>query len=367
MPVAHVALTAEQTELVAVVARAVADRSGDDRAAGDGALGRHLASMGLVGLRVPERLGGAGAGAVEVALVVEQLAAGLAGAGYLGAVLATEVLLGGGAAGDGTPAALVVAEIGAGRAAGVVLDPQLAHLAPVGGDRAVAVDAAEGALVVGLEPDGTVATARAGARLDAADLTRALRRVEPRPAAVPPSAAVPPGAVPPGAAGALDPPAAARWQALALALTCADMVGAMTGALSGAVAHARQRRQFGRPVGSFQAVQHLCADQLVSIEAARSVTWHAAWAVDALEPDDALLAARVAKAWCADVGREVCEAAVQVWGGLGMTWECDAHRYLRRVLLDRRLFGDERAQLAAVADRHVGPVGAGRDGATVPG
>jgi alkylation response protein AidB-like acyl-CoA dehydrogenase len=360
MPVAHVALTAEQTELVAVVARVVADRNGDDRAAGDRALGRHLASMGLVGLRVPERLGGAGAGAVEVALVVEQLAAGLAGAGYLGAVLATEVLLACGAAGDGTPVARVVAEVGAGRAAGVVLDPQLAHLAPVGGDRAVAVDVDEGALVVGVEPDGAVATARAGARLDAADLTRALRRVEPPPATAPPAF------LPPGAIGVLDPPAAARWQALALALTCADMVGAMTGALDGAVAHARERRQFGRPVGSFQAVQHLCADQLVSIEAARSVTWHAAWAVDALEPDEALLAARVAKAWCAEVGREVCEAAVQVWGGLGMTWECDAHRYLRRVLLDRRLFGDERAHLAAVADHHLAPVGAGRDGAGVP-
>ena len=359
---AHVALTAEQSELVAVIARAVADRAGDDRA-----LGRHLASMGVVGLRVPEQLGGAGAGAVEVALVVEQLARGLAGAGYLGAVLAAELLLAGGRADDGTPVAPAVSAICAGRAAGIVLDPQLERLAPVDGERAVAVDAAGGALVVGVDRDGTVGTGRAGARLDGADLTRALRRVGPpselgdSPGAREPGP--PPAAVPPaGAIGVLDPRAAAKWQALALALTCADMVGTMAGALDGAVAHARDRRQFGRPVGSFQAVQHLCADQLVSIEAARSITWHAAWAVDALEPDEALLTARVAKAWCAPVGREVCEAAIQVWGGLGMTWECDAHRHLRRVLLDRRLFGDERMHLAAVGDRRLALAAGAGDG-----
>jgi alkylation response protein AidB-like acyl-CoA dehydrogenase len=145
-----------------------------------------------------------------------------------------------------------------------------------------------------------------------------------------------------------------RWQALALALVCADMVGTCAAALEGAVAHACEREQFGRPVGSFQAVQQLCADQLVSVEGGRSIMWQAAWAVDELEPAEALALARVAKAYCAEMGRTVCETAIQVWGGLGMTWECPAHRYLRRALLDRQLFGDDRVQLAAIAHDRLG-------------
>jgi alkylation response protein AidB-like acyl-CoA dehydrogenase len=136
---------------------------------------------------------------------------------------------------------------------------------------------------------------------------------------------------------------------------CADLVGTCSGALEAAVTHAGSRHQFGHPIGSFQAVQHLCADQLVSVEAARSIMWHAAWAVDALVPAEALALARIAKAYCSEMARTVCEAAIQVWGGLGMTWECSAHRSLRRALLDRQLFGDERVHLAAIAADRLGP------------
>jgi len=135
---------------------------------------------------------------------------------------------------------------------------------------------------------------------------------------------------------------------------CADLVGICAAALEGAVDHAREREQFGRPIGSFQAVQHLCADQLVSVEASRSITWQAAWAVDALTSAEALAAAQVAKAYCSEMARTVCEAVIQVWGGLGMTWECPAHRYLRRALLDRQLLGNERDLLAAIARERLG-------------
>ncbi len=124
----------------------------------------------------------------------------------------------------------------------------------------------------------------------------------------------------------------------------ADLLGVMRGALDVAVTYARDRVQFGVPVGSFQAVQHLCADALVMVESARSATWHAAWAVDELPPDEAVLAARIAKAWCSRAGVEVCETAVQVLGGIGMTWEHLAHVHLRRALLDRTALGDEREQ-----------------------
>ncbi len=373
----HVALTTEQADLVAAVARVVADHPGDQ-----GAVTQSLTAMGLTGLRAPEHLGGGAAGAIEVALVVEQLARVLTGSGYLGAVLALELIVVGGGAQVGTPGGRLVADIGAGSPAGVALDPQLRRCAPVDGDDVVALDATADAPVLGVEPDGALVAGRAGERLDGVDLTRSLRRLAPVAAPAParrppvPAPTVPPsdpsstGSIPGRRdqgrtdwteLGHIDGAAADRWQALALALVCADMVGAMSGALDGAVAHARDRQQFGQPIGSFQAVQQLCADQLVSIEAARSVTWHAAWAVDALDQGEALHTARVAKAWCAEVGREVCEAAIQVWGGVGMTWECDAHRYLRRVLLDRHLFGDERVQLAAIADRRV-PLVAAEDG-----
>ena len=147
----------------------------------------------------------------------------------------------------------------------------------------------------------------------------------------------------------------ARWTAQALALVCADLLGTCTAALEGAVAHARTREQFGRPIGSFQAVQHLCAEQLVTVEASRSIVWQAAWAVDALPPAEALSTAQVAKVYCSEMARTVCEAAIQVWGGLGMTWECPAHRYLRRALLDRQLLGNERDLLAVIARERLVP------------
>ncbi len=87
---------------------------------------------------------------------------------------------------------------------------------------------------------------------------------------------------------------------------------------------------------------------------ARSATWQAAWAVDTLDAHAALEAARMAKAYCATVGPRVCESAVQVWGGMGMTWDCPAHLYLRRGWLDRMLFGDEEWHYASLAGAMAG-------------
>ena len=140
-----------------------------------------------------------------------------------------------------------------------------------------------------------------------------------------------------------------RWRTVGLVLVCADMVGAMAGGLAMAVAYAGQRRQFGQPIGSFQAIQHLCAEQHVSVEAARSATYYAAWAVDGRDAAAAALAARVAKAYVGRVSRQVGEAVLQVHGGIGHTWECDAHVYLRRLLVDRALLGDEHHHETAVA------------------
>jgi hypothetical protein len=125
---------------------------------------------------------------------------------------------------------------------------------------------------------------------------------------------------------------AARWYALALTATTADLVGAARGTLALATEYAKMREQYGATIGSYQAVRHLLAESLALIEGCVSVLRHAAWAVDELPPVEAIAAARIAKLYCARSARTVCETSIQVHGGIGNTWECLAHVYLRRVL-----------------------------------
>lgn len=125
---------------------------------------------------------------------------------------------------------------------------------------------------------------------------------------------------------------AGRWRALALTVTCADLVGSARGAQDLAVEYAKVREQYGATIGSYQAVGHLLAESLALIEGSISVSRHAAWAVDELPAAEAIEAARVAKIYCARAALTVCETSIQVHGGIGNTWECLAHVYLRRVL-----------------------------------
>jgi alkylation response protein AidB-like acyl-CoA dehydrogenase len=122
----------------------------------------------------------------------------------------------------------------------------------------------------------------------------------------------------------------------------------MRGAIDLSSEYASTRRQFGHPVGSFQAVQHLLADALVLMEGSRSVARHAAWAVDTLAPEAALGAAAGAKAFCARAARTVCETSIQVHGGVGNTWECLAHVHLRRALLSGEILGGVGVNLGRV-------------------
>lgn len=141
-----------------------------------------------------------------------------------------------------------------------------------------------------------------------------------------------------------------RWTALVLAALTADGVGVMRAALAKAVEHAKVRIAYGVPIGSFQAIQHLAAERLVDIEAAYAATCYAAWAVDEEEPATALLAARTAKAYTSEVLRPVTEAVMQIFGGVGQTWEHIAHLYTRRALLTVNLFGGADLHLARIAD-----------------
>ncbi|MGH7964321.1 MAG: acyl-CoA dehydrogenase family protein [Candidatus Binatia bacterium] len=124
----------------------------------------------------------------------------------------------------------------------------------------------------------------------------------------------------------------------AMAGLCAEAVGTGQKALDMAVTYAKERVQFGKPIGSFQAVKHKCVDMMVQVENARSLTYYAAWTVDENVPE-ARQAVPMAKAYCSDMGKTVTSEAIQVHGGIGFTWEHDMHLFYRRALADEAAFG----------------------------
>ncbi|MEO8036139.1 MAG: acyl-CoA dehydrogenase family protein [Acidobacteriota bacterium] len=126
---------------------------------------------------------------------------------------------------------------------------------------------------------------------------------------------------------------------LATVALCAEMVGGMQWVLDTTVEYAKARQQFGRPIGSFQAVQHQCADMLLMTESSRSATYYAAWALTHDHPS-ASLAVSIAKAYCSDAYREVSNRGAQVHGGIGFTWEHDLQLYYKRSKASETLFGD---------------------------
>jgi alkylation response protein AidB-like acyl-CoA dehydrogenase len=120
---------------------------------------------------------------------------------------------------------------------------------------------------------------------------------------------------------------------------CAEMVGGMQWLLDTTVEYAKTRQQFGRAIGSFQAVQHQCADMLLMTESARSATYYAAWALSEDDPA-ARVAVSIAKAYCSDAYREVANRGIQVHGGIGFTWEHDLQLYYKRSKSSETLLGD---------------------------
>jgi alkylation response protein AidB-like acyl-CoA dehydrogenase len=318
-----------------------ADLATVDRAKGWAA----VAEAGLLSLRSRDDAGAPAASGVEVMLVAEALGAALAPLPYLGSITAAELMARAGVA----PAWLDA--LGAGDVRyGLLLSADLSRLAHLTSDRtAVAfdVDGADYAVALAGSPDApTLVRIRlesGSVPAEAADLTRTLVRV---PAA---------GDLTVESSGAsLTAAGLDASLALALVVTSADLVGVMGSALSAAVDYAKERVQYGVKIGSFQAIQHLCADVLVDVEASASTNRYAAWAIDALEPAQALLAARVAKAYASSAARTVTETAMQVFGGIGQTWEHIAHVHTRRALTDRALLGNEEHHLLCIADARLG-------------
>jgi alkylation response protein AidB-like acyl-CoA dehydrogenase len=138
-----------------------------------------------------------------------------------------------------------------------------------------------------------------------------------------------------------DSARAALERALAVATVAlvAEMVGGMQRVMEIAVEYAKARKQFGKPIGQFQAVQHLCADMLLLTESSRSAAYYAAWALEHRAPE-AAAAVSIAKAYASDAYREVGNRGIQVQGGMGFTWENNVHLYYKRAKASELMFGD---------------------------
>ena len=139
-----------------------------------------------------------------------------------------------------------------------------------------------------------------------------------------------------------------RGRGQAIVMNAAESVGLATRAMEMAVEYAKERKQFDRPIGTYQAVSHACAQMLLEVEGARSVVYWAAWALDH-EPETAPLAVACAKAYAGDAGRRVPRAALQVHGGIGFTWEHDLHFFLKRGEANAHAYGGGAAHREAVA------------------
>ena len=196
-------------------------------------------------------------------------------------------------------------------------------------------DGADAALCVAT--DGTVTVRELGAAAPTADLGRSVRRI--------------PKDSPAQELGRLDPAQYAQWRAFALVMVSSELLGAARSLLEQSVEYARERRQYGREIGSFQAVQHILADATVLVEACTSATRYAAWCLDdGQRPAQALQAGRVAKAEANTSLPEVVRAAMQVFGGIAQTWEFSAHLYLRRILVGGLTLATTPELLASLAE-----------------
>ncbi len=326
--------------------REVADGTGQL----DDLLWSAMAEQGWLAVELPEAAGGLGLGLVETVVLCEQLGRHLAPVPFLGTVL-TGVALASAVADGAIDPTTPLGEV----AVGTWIE-QLAA-----GDAVGAVAWSRRPEAVTARPDVDGGWTLSG-RTDlvvygpSADVVVVFAEAEGSPALF---ALAPLGPERPTAEPAMDRTRSVGWLALAdrralrlggadragdlldraATASSAEMLGAADRVLEMTVAYAKDRVQFGRPIGGFQAVKHRCADMLVDVEGMRSATYYAAWAVGAADPD-ARAAASVAKVWCSDAARRVMASGLQVHGGIGFTWEHDLHLFLKRSQLDQMSFGD---------------------------
>jgi alkylation response protein AidB-like acyl-CoA dehydrogenase len=310
-----------------------------------------VAAMGWTAMAIPEDLGGAGYGWAETAVLVEEAGAALWCAPFLSsAVVATAALVeaGGDVATELLPAMAmgevrvtlahavgkVAVTLSDGRLTGTadhVLDGGTAHqlLVPV------VVDGAVTALVaVAADADGVSTTS-----LPVLDLTRKQSTVtfDGAPARI-------------VAEGAAAQAAVDRATVVGAVVCTAEQVGGIAHVLAESVQYGKDRKQFGRAIGSYQALKHRMANTLKELEAARSASTHAVRMLDVDEPEELAIVAPVAISWCGEVFERATHDNIQNLGGIGFTWEHPAHLYYKRAKTDKLLFGGGKAWRSRLAD-----------------
>jgi alkylation response protein AidB-like acyl-CoA dehydrogenase len=139
-----------------------------------------------------------------------------------------------------------------------------------------------------------------------------------------------------------------RVLARAVAALASEQVGVAERCLDMSVEYAKTRVQFGRPIGSFQAIKHRCADMLLDVESARAASWYAAWATEHA-PEEAATAASLAKAWCSEASYRAAAECIQIHGGIGFTWEHDAHLAFKRARASEALLGSPGVHRESIA------------------
>jgi alkylation response protein AidB-like acyl-CoA dehydrogenase len=370
----HFALTEEQ-QLIKDSARALLTRAAglerlraviESGTGFDAGLWNALAGeIGCAGLMVPESYGGSGLGAVEMALVLEETGRTLALVPlFETAVLAVEALL---LLGTQEQKQTLLPDIAAGRIkAAVAITGQRSLPCPDGID--IVMDrhgsgwrlngsagfvtfahVADLILIVARSHEGlsvvALSTEMAGVSIErpiSLDLTRPLCRVDLHDVYVPEDAVL---GEPHIAAEALQ-----RMIAIGAGLLASEQTGGAEFCLSSTVDYAKQRVQFGRAIGSFQAVKHELADMMVAVEAARSAALYAAAAIDA-GGDELFEAASVARVWCSETFRQCAAEAIQLHGGIGFTWEHHAHLYFKRARSSSTWLGEPAFHRERLAER----------------
>jgi len=311
-------LTEDQREIKTVARELLAARSplARVRAAAesreyDPGLWSEIVGLGWPGIAVAEEYGGQGLGAVELAVLLEELGYACAATPFLSCGLAAAVIQ---ATGSDEQRSRWLPGLAAGElTAG--LGPRALVLDGEGADVAVVLEGDEALLVIAPETEA----------VETIDPTRRFARVR-------------------GDGEPLEGGAAAR----ALAGIAAEMVGVCQRSLEMTLEYVKDRKQFGVAVGSFQAVAHRCAQMLLYTESTRSTAYFAAWAADA-EPERLGEAAALAAAAAAGGGRDVTASAIQAHGGIGFTWEADVHWLYKRAQLNAALLGGTGRHHAALA------------------
>jgi alkylation response protein AidB-like acyl-CoA dehydrogenase len=349
------ALTVDEREELSRTARQFLDRSsgpeqvrvvvenpGDPDE--DAAIWKQIVDMGWTGIHVPEELGGAGAGYDALAVILHEMGRHLTTSPYLASsVLATEALL---RAPKREAAARYLPRLVAGEIrAAVRLPAQPLVLDAAGAD--LLIEEIDSGQIVAIEEFSCTP-------VPTVDRTRRLYEVQ---SDGPPAALL-------AEAGGSGEGLMQRVAASGSIAAAADAAGAAERITELTTEYANNRVQFGKPIGSFQAVKHHCADMVIAVEASRAAVRAAFEALG--DPEgEALLAVDIMSSYCGPACSRVCGLAVQVHGGIGFTWEHDAHLFMKRAKLDESLFGTplwHRRRMAATVFPTIADTWAGRLG-----